>query len=83
MEDRKNRQGTGASGGKGEEMIGRLMDIFTSESIRYFTDIMDVDIFPKLFQEIAILMLREKQGVYIGNPGADPQRVPLKLYEDL
>ena len=48
---------------KCEEMIGRLMDIFTNESTRYFTDIMDVDIFPKLFQAIAILMLREKQGV--------------------
>lgn len=48
---------------KCEDMIGRLMDIFTSESIRYFTDIIDVDIFPKLFQAIAILMLREKQGI--------------------
>ncbi len=48
---------------KCESLIGRLMDIFTSESIRYFTDITDVDIFPKLFQAIAILMLREKQGV--------------------
>lgn len=48
---------------KCEDMIGRLMDIFTSESIRYFTDITDVDIFPKLFQAIAILMLREKQGI--------------------
>lgn len=48
---------------KCEGLIGRLMDIFTSESIRYFTDITDVDIFPKLFQAIAILMLREKQGV--------------------
>lgn len=48
---------------KCEDMIGRLMDIFTSESIRYFTDITDVDIFPKLFQAIAVMMLREKQGV--------------------
>lgn len=48
---------------KCEDMIGRLMDIFTSESIRYFTDIIDVDIFPKLFQAIAVLMLREKQGI--------------------
>lgn len=48
---------------KCEDMIGRLMDIFTSESIRYFTDITDVDIFPKLFQAIAILKLREKQGI--------------------
>lgn len=48
---------------KCEDMIGRLMDIFTSESIRYFTDITDVQIFTKLFQAIAILMLREKQGV--------------------
>lgn len=48
---------------KCEGMIGRLMDIFMSESIRYFTDITDVDIFPKLFQAIAILMLREKQGM--------------------
>lgn len=48
---------------KCEGMIGRLMDIFMSESIRYFSDITDVDIFPKLFQAIAILMLREKQGM--------------------
>lgn len=48
---------------KCEDLIRRLMDVFISESIRYFTDIMDVDIFPKLFQAIAIMMLREKQGV--------------------
>ncbi len=48
---------------KCEDMIGRVMDIFTRESIRYFTDITDVQIFSKLFQAIAILMLREKQGV--------------------
>lgn len=48
---------------KCEEMIESLVDIFTNESIRYFTEIADVNIFPKLFQAVAVLMLREKQGV--------------------
>lgn len=48
---------------KCENMVEHLIDIFTSESLRYFTDIADVNIFPKLFQAIAVLMLREKQGI--------------------
>jgi len=44
-------------------LIRGLMDIFANESKRYFTDIVDVNLFPKLFNAIALLMLQEKQGV--------------------
>lgn len=43
--------------------IGELMDIFADESKRYFTDIIDMNMFRKLFNAIALLMLQEKQGV--------------------
>lgn len=45
------------------EKIGNLIDVFANESKRYFDDVIDVNIFQKLFSSIAILMLREKQGV--------------------
>ena len=45
------------------DKIGDLMDIFSNESKRYFTDIVDVNMFQKLFNAIALLMLQEKQGV--------------------
>lgn len=45
------------------EKIGNLIDVFANESKRYFDDVIDVNIFQKLFSAIAILMLREKQGV--------------------
>lgn len=45
------------------EQIRGLVDIFVNESKRYFTDIMDVNLFQKLFHAIALLMIQEKQGV--------------------
>ena len=45
------------------EIIKKLMDIFANESKRYFTDIIDVNLFQKLFNAIALLMMQEKQGV--------------------
>lgn len=45
------------------EITGGLMDIFANESKRYFTDIIDVNMFQKLFNAIALLMMQEKQGV--------------------
>ena len=45
------------------EKIGNLIDVFANESKRYFDDVIDVNIFQKLFSAIAILMIREKQGV--------------------
>lgn len=44
-------------------LIRSLMEIFANESKRYFTDIIDVNMFPKLFNAIALLLLQEKQGV--------------------
>lgn len=44
-------------------MIRELMEIFANESKRYFTDIVDVNLFQKLFNAIALLMIQEKQGV--------------------
>jgi hypothetical protein len=39
------------------------MEVFANESKRYFADIVDVDLFQKLFNAIALLMIQEKQGV--------------------
>ena len=43
--------------------IGDLLDIFANESKRYFKDIIDMNMFQKLFNAIALMMLQEKQGV--------------------
>jgi len=45
------------------QMIKNLMTIFIEESKRYFTDIVDINIFDKLFNSIALLALKEKQGI--------------------
>ncbi|MDO5417291.1 MAG: AAA family ATPase [Lachnospiraceae bacterium] len=46
-----------------ESVLWRLMSLFVNESKRYFTEIVDVDVFEKLFNGIAITMIREKLGV--------------------
>lgn len=45
------------------EHIKELLDIFANESKRYFADIVDVNLFQKLFNAIALLMMQEKQGI--------------------
>ena len=45
------------------ELLKTLLDIFVNEFKRYFADIMDINLFPKLFNAIALLMLQEKQGI--------------------
>jgi len=45
------------------ELIRGLVEIFSNESKRYFTDIVDINMFRKLFNAVALLMVQEKQGV--------------------
>lgn len=45
------------------ELVEDLMGVFINESKRYFSEITDVNIFEKLFNAIALLMLKEKKGV--------------------
>lgn len=44
-------------------LIGDLINVFADESKRYFEDIIDINMFQKLFNAIALLMIQEKQGV--------------------
>ena len=44
-------------------LIGDLINVFSDESKRYFEDIIDINMFQKLFNAIALLMMQEKQGV--------------------
>lgn len=44
-------------------LIGDLINVFANESKRYFEDIIDVNMFQKLFNAIVLLMMQEKQGV--------------------
>ena len=44
-------------------LIGDLINVFADESKRYFEDIIDINMFQKLFNAIALLMMQEKQGV--------------------
>lgn len=43
--------------------LRRLMEIFTNESKRYFDDVMETNTFEKLFHEIAVTLIKEKQGI--------------------
>lgn len=45
------------------EIIKDLLDVFINESKRYFSDITDINLFEKLFNAIALQMIREKKGV--------------------
>lgn len=48
-----------------EACTGRLLyiiNLFTSESTRYFKDIEDVDVYTDLFKDIALLAVKEKHG---------------------
>lgn len=49
--------------GKCDEMLKHLIEVFTNESKRYFENVLDVNLFDKLFNGIAITMIREKQGI--------------------
>ena len=44
-------------------LIGDLINVFADESKRYFEDIIDINMFQKLFNAIALLMMQEKQGI--------------------
>ena len=48
---------------KCDETLKHLIDVFTNESKRYFDDVMDTNLFGKLFNGIAVTLIREKQGV--------------------
>ncbi|MDY5484861.1 MAG: AAA family ATPase [Clostridium sp.] len=48
---------------KCDEELRHLIDVFTNESKRYFKDVMDTNLFDKLFGGIAITLIREKQGI--------------------
>ena len=48
---------------KCDETLKHLNDVFTNESKRYFDDVMDTNLFGKLFNGIAVTLIREKQGV--------------------
>ena len=44
-------------------LIGDLINVFADESKRYFEDIIAINMFQKLFNAIALLMMQEKQGI--------------------
>ena len=44
-------------------LVGDLINVFADESKRYFEDIIDINMFQKLFNAIALLMMQEKQGI--------------------
>ena len=44
-------------------LIGDLINVFADESKRYFEDIIDINMFQKLFNAIALLMMQEKLGI--------------------
>ncbi len=48
---------------KCDETLKHLIDVFTNESKRYFENIMDTNLFEKMFHGIAVTLIREKQGV--------------------
>lgn len=45
------------------KVLNKIISIFIKESSRYFDSIMEVDIFGQLFQSIAIMLIKEKNGI--------------------
>ncbi len=48
---------------KAEGELVRIIDTFTNESIRYFTDILDTAVFTQIFLSICRILNREKKGL--------------------
>lgn len=58
----------------------KIMDTFTNESIRYFTDILDTRVFTQIFLSICRILGREKEGLAEDSLSEELQKLVLNDY---
>lgn len=62
-----------------EELV-RIIDTFMSESIRYFTDVLDTRVFTDIFLSICRILSREKKGLEEDSVSEELQKLVTKDY---
>ena len=65
---------------KAREEIVRIIRTFTSESVRYFKDILDEDIFRQIFLSICRMLNREKKGLNESSASEELQKLVTRTY---
>lgn len=58
----------------------KIMDTFTNESIRYFTDILDTRVFTQIFLSICRILNREKKGLAEDSLSEELQKLVINEY---
>lgn len=58
--------------------LRRIIETFLNESMRYFTDILDVSVFTDIFLDICRILAREKKGLEQDSIGEELQKLVVK-----
>ena len=58
--------------------LRRIIETFLNESMRYFTDILDVSVFADIFLNICRILVREKKGLEQDSIGEELQKLVVK-----
>ncbi|MDD3279775.1 MAG: AAA family ATPase, partial [Lachnospiraceae bacterium] len=65
---------------KAQGVLVKIIDTFTNESIRYFTDILDTRVFTQIFLAICRILNRESKGLAEGSLSEELQKLVTKDY---
>lgn len=65
---------------KAQGELVKIIDTFTNESIRYFTDILDTKVFTQIFLSICRILNREKKGLNEDSISEELQKLVTKDY---
>ncbi len=65
---------------KAQEELVKIIDTFMNESIRYFTDILDSQVFTQIFLSICRILNREKKGLAEDSISEELQKIVTKDY---
>ncbi|MDD2980522.1 MAG: AAA family ATPase [Hespellia sp.] len=65
---------------KAQGVLVKIIDTFTNESIRYFTDILDTRVFTQIFLSICRILNRESKGLAEGSLSEELQKLVTKDY---
>lgn len=65
---------------KAQAELVKIIDTFTNESIRYFTDILDTQVFAQIFLSICRILNREKKGLEKDSISEELQKLVTREY---
>ena len=63
-----------------QKELARIIQIFLEESMRYFKDIIDINVFTNIFLSICRILLREKKGLEEDSVSEELQKLVTKNY---